>query len=253
VQAIIDRSDGVPFKLSLFATIVQDDPTLDETAIRKMENVNVEFLIKRVVDQIKEPLAQWVLRHGVVPRQLNKTFLRDVMIPLLQEIQSGRSALDTGQDALPEHLRSEERFKTGLLKSAADTINVEDMWATLNRYATDYSWISQSKDWPETLVFHADVVDAMRTLLQKHDAFNRLHEDAIRYYEKRALADAANWTRWTREAIYHRFQRGGADAPIWWRKYLEQAGRVLRLPGGTLPRRSWGPNTSTTPACRAAR
>lgn len=222
-QAIIDRSDGVPFKLSLFATIVQDDPSLDETAIREMENVNVEFLIKRVVDRIKEPLAQWVLRHGVVPRQLTKTFLRDVMVPLLQEIQQGRIALDTGQDKLPEHLQNPERFKTGLLKSPADTVNVDEMWATLNRYATDYSWISQSKDWPDTLVFHADVVDAMRTLLQKHEAFSRLHEDAIRYYEARALSDEANWTRWTREAIYHRFQRGGSDVVARWRIAVEQA------------------------------
>ena len=223
VRAIIKRSDGVPFKLSLFATMVQDDQTLDEQAILQIENVNVEFLIKRVVDQIKEPLAQWVLRHGVVPRQLTKTFLRDVMMPLLEQIQHGRTAIDNGRDELPEHLQNQERFKTGLLNSPAGTINVDDMWSTLNRYATDYSWISQSKDWPDTLVFHADVVDAMRTLLQKHEAFNRLHEDAIRYYEARALSDAANWTRWTREAIYHRFQRGGADAVGGWRIALEQA------------------------------
>ena len=223
VNAIIDRSGGVPFKLSLFATIVQDDPTLDETAIRQMKNVNVEFLIKRVVDQIKEPLAKWVLRHGIVPRQLTRAFLRDVMIPLLQEIQQGLTAADTGKDQLPDHLRDDERFKIGLLQSPAETIDADKMWTTLNRYASDYSWISQSKDWPDTLVFHADVVDAMRTLLQEHEAFNRLHEAAVRYYETRALSDAANWTRWTREAIYHRFQRGGADAAAQWLTALDRA------------------------------
>jgi len=223
VQAIIDRSDGVPFKLSLFATIVQDDPTLDETAIRKMENVNVEFLIKRVVDRIKEPLVQWVLRHGVVPRQLTKTFLRDVMIPLLEDIQRGKTTVDTGKDKLPEHLQKDERFQTGLLISPTDTINADDIWMTLSSYATDYSWISQSKEWPDTFVFHADVIDAMRTLLQEHEAFNRLHDEAIHYYETRALTDATNWTRWTREAIYHRFQRGGQDAVARWRIALDQA------------------------------
>src|SRR5262249_20219303 len=156
---------------SLFATIVQDDPTLDETAIRQMENVNVEFLIKRVVDRIEEPLVQWVLRHGVVPRQLTKTFLRDVMVPLFEEIQRRHSALDTGKDKLTAHipeLEQRQRFRIDLLKSPTDTVNPDDLWNTLNRYASDYNWISQSKDWPGTLVFHADVVGAMRTLLQEH-------------------------------------------------------------------------------------
>ena len=214
VEAIIDRSDGVPFKLSLFATIVQDDPTLDEKAIREMPNVNVEYLIKRVVDQIREPLAQWVLRHGVVPRQLTRTFLREVMLPHLVEIQHGSQALDSGLDELPDRLQNPDRFRRGVLTE--DTVNVNALWRTLNRYAADHSWISQSKDWPDTLVFHADVVNAMRGLLQEQPIFNRLHEDAIRYYETKATADAANWARWTCEALYHHFQKGGEAAPPAW-------------------------------------
>jgi tetratricopeptide (TPR) repeat protein len=223
VDAIVDRSTGVPFKLSLFATIVQDDPSLDEQAIREMPNVNVEFLIKRVVDQINEPMAQWVLRHGVVPRQLTRTFLRDVMLPRLQEIQRGSSTLDSGQDKLPDRLHNPDRFKRGLLAASTDTIDVDGLWRTLNRYAADYSWISQSKDWPDTLVFHADVVNAMRFLLQEHEIFQHLHEDAIRYYDARAASDEANWARWTREALYHRFQRGGPEAVAAWKRALEQA------------------------------
>jgi tetratricopeptide (TPR) repeat protein len=223
--AIVDRSDGVPFKLSLFATLVQDDDKLDETAIRQMTNVNVEYLIKRVVDQIKEPLIQWVLRHGVVPRQLTKTFLRDVMLPLLHDVQRGESTLDSGLDELPAHLQNPERFQRGLLKNATDTIELDDVWTKLNRYAAGYSWISQSTDWPDTLVFHADVIAAMRVLLQQQPIFDRLHADAIRYYEALAADEPAHWTRWTREALFHRFQKGGAEAPAAWQDALRESAR----------------------------
>lgn len=225
VSAIVDRSDGVPFKLSLFATIVQEDPYLEASAIREMPNVNVEYLIKRVVDQIQEPIAQWIIRHGVVPRQLTKSFLLDVMLPRLRDVQQSDAPLDSGLDDLPERLADPNRFKRGLEVPVGNE-GADRVWATLERYAADYSWIAQSNDWPDTLVFHADVVDAMRGLLQDHPIFLALHDDAVRHYEARAAsADEEARVRWNREALYHHFQRGGPRAVEAWDGALSEAER----------------------------
>lgn len=231
VQAIVARSDGVPFKLSLFATIAQDDSELTAQAIRELEDVHVEYLIKRVVDRIGDGLLQWVIRHGVVPRRLTRAFLEDVMAPLLVDIQAGRSRADTGTDQLlPAHLRSKDRFRTGLLSDGA--LDVDRVWQELRRYAADYSWISEPKDWPDTLVFHGDVINPMRRLLQEQHAFDLLHERASAHYETRAEQDRANWAHWMCEAIYHRFQKDGPSAKLMWEVAYGRAVAAGDMRGG---------------------
>ncbi|MGH8905908.1 MAG: hypothetical protein ACRD0K_05210 [Egibacteraceae bacterium] len=61
------------------------------------------------------------------------------------------------------------------------------------------------------MILHPSVVAPLRQLLAQQPVHALLHEDAARYYEELARWDSGRWLAWTREALYHRFQAGGAD------------------------------------------
>ncbi len=212
-----------PFKLTLFAEILRSNPALTAEDIRDYgKDVDVAYLIERVVERIDNPQVRWLLRYGVVPRRLTFGFVETIMVPHLREAMSGRSVHDDPrQDNVPVQKRG--KFPIDALSSPADLIDLHALWDILNRYAGQYSWV-----WPDAvdtsaLAFHPDVVNPMRRLLQAQNVFSLLHRDAAVYYERLAETDGAQRDRWMREAIYHHFQGEGKGAEDFWRKQVEAA------------------------------
>ena len=66
VKAIVARSDGVPFKLALFATIVQADPSLTDQAILDLEEIAVDWVRfgQNAVDRIATTQPDAVIECG---------------------------------------------------------------------------------------------------------------------------------------------------------------------------------------------
>ena len=213
-DAVAEKADGDPFLLSLLADVVQVQPALSPAEIRRYP-ADVVYLINRVVRRIPERGVRWLLRYGVVPRRLTLPFVQDVMAGPLTEAMAGRSEDDTPDtDDLPSERPDDPTFPAGPEPAAAPSL--PDLWDQLRRYAGTTSWVVEDPAAPGALQFRPEVVTPMRGILRRHPIFQLLHTRAIDYYEHRAAADPDRWADWTREAVYHRFQRDGAAAAGYW-------------------------------------
>ena len=72
-------SGGNPFMLSLFAEMAASRRSLTADEVKKIKNPQLAYVLRRVIRRIEERDLRWVVRYGVVPRNLTREFLRDVM------------------------------------------------------------------------------------------------------------------------------------------------------------------------------
>lgn len=221
LEIVVEKSGGSPFKLTLFADLLQSSPRLSREEIASWPEVDLLYLIERVVDHIDDRRVRWLLRYGVVPRRLTYTFVEEVMARYLPEAMSGAAEFDAPGDGLP--VERGEVFPTNLLASPEAPVDFRALWEELNRYASPYSWVYPAFGQPETLVFHGDVLHPMRRLLQQQEVFELLHRDAVTYFERRAEQEPDRWAALIREALYHRFQLEGASAGDYWLGVVGQA------------------------------
>jgi len=219
-EAIVERAGGDPFTLSLLADIVAERPRLSAHEIRR-HPADVIRLIRRIVNRIPEPGVRWTLRYGVVPRTLSLPFLEAVMWPHLRDGMTGAGELDTpDEDEHGEELGGEApSFATQVVPPPP-----KQLWDQLRKYAGSTSWVYEVPLAEDTLRFRSEVVVPMRRLIRGKPIYRTLHEEAARYFEDRAREEPEGWTRWTREAIYHRFQLEGCHAEPYWREVLDKVG-----------------------------
>jgi hypothetical protein len=221
-EAVIERAEGNPLKLALYADILKADPGLSAAQVRADSKVDVAYLIRRVVLRLPDSRLRWVLRYGAVPRRLTRDFLIEVMAgPLRREI-TGQEAADDPSRGLSASLNETDPFP----RAAADAaIDFGALWEQLKQFAAGAAWVRVATDagGEEALLFTPDVLQPMRALLleQEDAVFFPLHEKALAYYRQRAEKDAGNRLRWLRECIYHDFQRRGEAAGAAWREWLE--------------------------------
>ena len=85
VRAMAECSRGLPFALSLYADEWQLGGAMTAEQVRASPNPELKYLVNRVLRRIEasDQALCWLLRYGVVPRQLTKSFLRDVLLPEL--------------------------------------------------------------------------------------------------------------------------------------------------------------------------
>lgn len=215
LKTVIARAQGNPFTLALYADLLQAEPGLDDARLREVPAEQI-YLINRIIDRIKDPQLLWTLRYGVVPRQLTEAFLRDVLAePLWESMTKGTPDDDPAKDQLPLENRPAP-FRSGILKTE-DQVPVEHLWRSLGNYASESSWVSPEGGSRDALIFQPEVVNPLRRLLQKDQPamFERLHQAALRYYEKKADVEQRERGRWIREAIYHRCQLGDPQGKYW--------------------------------------
>jgi hypothetical protein len=232
VEAIVGRADRNPFKLALFADIVTANPKITARKILDYPSVDLAYLVERVLKRIRNPKVRWLLRYGVVPRRLGREFLSGVVASHLKKAMTGDvTSDDPARDA--EELQEEDSdtrlFRTDLLASIDEPLKLETLWAELEKYAAKYSWVSPAQGEAGVLVFHPEVANPMRSVLRKHEVFEKLHSEAADHFLGRAEADGPRRAKWLGEAVYHWFQRDGAVAGEFWRGLMRDAAQDAGL------------------------
>ena len=226
VHAMAECSRGLPFALSLYADEWQLGGEMTEEQVRASPNPELKYLVNRVLRRIEaaDQALCWLLRYGVVPRQLTKSFARDVLLPEMESALGGGSRHDDPRrdaDALHPYYVS----PTGE-QAPHIPIDIDDLWNKLESYTSTLSFVRADVE-RDTVVFHEDAVRPMRRELQRQPVFRRLHERAASYYESVArdaeTTDSARWIHATRAMLFHRFQLGGVEAERAWRRALERA------------------------------
>jgi tetratricopeptide (TPR) repeat protein len=224
VTAVISKCGGLPFKLSLFADIIRTAPPPGMSAndIAGYDEVDVVHLIKRIIERVINKQLHWVLRYGAIPRRVTKQFVKDVLSPLLAQAMAGNVDYDDPKRGISDEA-SKNVFLQNILASPLEGINVDELWSDLRRYASEQSWISVDPEHPDTMTLHPDVLNPMRRLLEGMGAFDLIHSLAIKYFDGKIVNEPADRLRYTREAIYHRFQARTDDREAFWRMALTRA------------------------------
>ena len=97
VHAMAECSRGLQFALSLYADEWQLGGAMTADEVRASPNPELKYLVNRVLRRIEasDQALCWLLRYGVVPRQLTKSFANDVLLPELETALGGAGpALD---------------------------------------------------------------------------------------------------------------------------------------------------------------
>src|SRR5215218_2670790 len=226
VRAMAECSRGLPFALSLYADEWQLGGAMTAEQVRASPNPELKYLVNRVLARIEASDKElcWLLRYGVVPRQLTKSFARDVLLPEMEAALGGASPHDDpSRDATQLHPFYAAPFTESIARPALD---IDDLWARLEAYASTLSFVRADAD-RDTVVFHEDAVRPMRRELQRQPVFRRLQQRAATYYARLAremeARDRGRWVRATRAMLFHKFQLGGSDAERSWHRALRAA------------------------------
>lgn len=220
LQAIVDCAAGSPFKLSLLADAFHANRDLGADELRSYHDVDLIYVIERVIARIPNLRVRWLLRYGVVPRRLTEGFLIEVMSGFLPDPQDGKPYHHLEEEALPPDKRRSLPLRS--TPAAETTLSLPALWKELQKYASAYSWVSFGGN-PQTLIFHSEVVRPLRRLLRTHEVFPRLHAAAADYYHELARREGEARAEHLAEELYHRFQLSGAAAGELWLKLVEEA------------------------------
>jgi len=225
VRAMAEASRGLPFALSLYADEWQLGGAMTAEQVRASPNPELKYLVNRVLRRIEasDQALCWLLRYGVVPRQLTKSFARDVLLPEMEAALGGESKHDDpSRDADPLH----PFYATPHTRPVPVLLDMDDLWARLEAYTSTLSFVRADAD-RDTVIFHEDAVRPMRRELQRQPVYRRLQQRAASYYARVAREiesqDPGRWVRATRAMLFHKFQLGGPDAERSWRRALHAA------------------------------
>src|SRR5687768_6377689 len=174
IHAMAECSRGLPFALSLYADEWQLGGEMTAEQVRASPNPELKYLVNRVLRRIEaaDQALCWLLRYGVVPRQLTKSFARDVLLPELEIALGGGSRHDDPRrdaDALHPYY-VEPRAEPRVEPSAGVPIDIDDLWNKLESYTSTLSFVRADAD-RDTVVFHEDAVRPMRRELQRQPVF----------------------------------------------------------------------------------
>jgi hypothetical protein len=219
LDAIVRKSGGLPFTLALFGDLVAQQPDLSPAEIEQSPGPALLYCVARILERIDDDRLRWLLRYGVVPRQLRYEFLKDVIWPyLIQGIAGDDQYDDPARDARPDR---PIRIFVPSADPPPDDQELRSLWHRLNEYASRSSWVSSSGP---ALTFHPRARVPLRNLLRPQPVSDMLHRDAVAYYEGKAgEPPGPHWARWMRDAIYHRFQLRQPEAAVAWRAAVTRA------------------------------
>lgn len=204
VDAVVARSDGVPWKLAVWSDVLAA-PDLPPDDLAEAGR-DVAWAVDRIVSRIEDDVVEWFVRFGTVPRRLTREFVEKVLLPRYSAADTAPSVdIEPGSPPVP---------------------GIDDLWDRLLRFAVTTSWLWLDPGAEDIVVFHPELRDPMHRLVWKTEGvWALLQADAARYYTELARRDPDAWAEWTAEAVYHRFQLLGAAAGPTWRGAVETARR----------------------------
>jgi hypothetical protein len=207
VWAIIERAkEGLPFKLSLLAEIVQEEQ-LSVADIAKLESVDLEYLIARIVLRLPEQL-RWALRYGVIPRVLTREVFERVIVPHVLRASESGAELDDPTLEMPKRYDGNVVFSRMAEQEAG-------LWEELLSYESATSWVSRGDK--DSLLLHPDVRAPMQRMLWQQQVTAQIHAELADFYAEKADQakgkDTDAWASANVESFYHRFrsERGVAE------------------------------------------
>jgi tetratricopeptide (TPR) repeat protein len=223
LDVVVRQSCGVPFSLALYADLLENDVDITEGVLAANREPRLMYVIDRIVRRVDDVAVRWLLRYGVIPRRLRFEDVATVMRPFLARGMAGPSADDDPRDDR-HHRRGDPNvfpFRSEPLDDAA----LRQIWDRLRAYIGTGSWVYQPPGDMDTVVFHPNARAPMRQLVSGHPVFADLHRAFAEHFANLAERDDAQWSRYLRESLYHKFQLRDATAVDDWRAAVHRCRR----------------------------
>jgi tetratricopeptide (TPR) repeat protein len=221
-----DRHDGNldagsnPFKLSLMAELALSRTGITAPEVLSFPQVDLAYLLERVIKRIPEQPLRWAVRYGAIARQVTPGFIKAVLLNPLREALQGSPTGDEVKQHWPVGPDGYHEQDVWLPEPGREVTTAE-LWKDLQAYASERGWLTRVGD--EAVKFHADVTVPMRDLLARQQIFCMLQRRARDHFERLAAEDPEHWDQWICEAVFHAFQVDGRAADSYWRKWLRTA------------------------------
>ncbi len=174
---------GNPFKLTLFADRVGAGGRFTLQDLSELGHADVQYLIERIIERLPDCELQWVLRYAVVPNQLTRDFLHDVLLPHVRR-EAASPQRDRPHENLPPGAELVRRSRSWT--PCPGTFDPDRLWTELRKYASASSWISLEGDLPR---LQPELVVPMRYLLQSQPVYAEVHREAAAWFERRIDPD----------------------------------------------------------------
>jgi hypothetical protein len=217
LDAAIKRACGNAFKLSLYADILLNSPTIGVAELGEGVDVDMLYLIERVLMRIPDPALRWVLRYGVLARRLTRDFIEQVLLaPTRRSLRGDRRGDDPAEDGVA-HREWMSLWRVGD-RPPLRPDEVASLWPRLREYASASSWIDVDPKGADGVVIQPTVSHPMRRALLRKErpVVAQIHRAAIAYARRQVDSTAA-----LVDLTYHDFQlRGALAANAWWGRVL---------------------------------
>lgn len=212
------QAEIVPLKLAMYVDFLKEDPSLlrdpniDISAFLAKNDIDITYLVDRILKRIQNPAIRWLLRYGVIFRRLDVEAAQ-VLMPFLEQARAGHKELDD-PDLDPPGIRKAlaESFQQG--EQAADEVS------QLFNQLTRYSWVDRQGDY---IKIHPDVREPQLQIVAKQKIFKVLQQAAFEHYKQRIenTSDPQQQADYLREAIFHVLQTG-EEGIVQWREQFER-------------------------------
>ena len=218
LAAVVQRAHGSPFKLSLYADILLTTPDLDVAGLGRGVDVDMLYLIERVLKRIADPRLRWLLRYGVLARRLTRSFVDHVLLRAMRRAWRGDLR---GDDPAFDGVAHKDwpALWAGPSGAAQRKLDTDALWRQLRDYASASSWVSVDAQVSDAVVIQPVVSHPMRRALLQRDrpVVEQIHRAAMAY--ARSTASQRSDAERLAELSYHDFQlHRAAAAPAWLRR-----------------------------------
>ncbi len=223
LNAVVKRAGGVPFKLALYADVLQAQPNITQAELESYPDVDLLHLIKRVLLRIPDFQMRWVLRYGSVARRLTLPFLKDVLAPHLERAMRRRSrGDDPAEDDVPKGIGWPALWYDKERRSREGRPDYDQLWKRMWDYASASSWVKSDESIAGTLVIEPVVTHPMRRALRDKRVVRLIHQDAARKLRRELKGYLPEPAERLAALTYHEFQLNPARAARTWQRRLEQ-------------------------------
>ncbi len=219
LDAVIARALGNPFKLSLYADILLGTPDIGVAELGQGVDVDMLYLIERVLRRLDDAPLHWLLRYGVLARRLTRDFVEQVLLaPMRRSLRGDRRHDDPARDGVAH--RDWPRLWLAGKGEPLQPEDVAGLWQRLRGYASASSWISVDAAGADAVVIQPIASHPMRRALLQQDrrVVAQIHRAAIAHARRSAAGGQSGPSGSTlADLTYHDFQlRGAAAGSAWW-------------------------------------
>ncbi|HEX2913606.1 MAG TPA: hypothetical protein VH186_22575 [Chloroflexia bacterium] len=206
-----EEAEIIPLKLALYADLVKEEPDISPEQIARTDQIDLVYLVNRILKHIQDPAIHWLLRYGVIFRRLDAD-AAGVLLPFLEKALSGRDDLDDPsldpqevREALEASRQQESRFELSA--------------ARLLEQLTRYSWVEQQGNY---ISFHPDIARTQLQIISRQKIFGALQQAAFEHYRDhlQTASTPKEKAELLREAVFHSLQTDNAG-PQFWREQFQ--------------------------------